>query len=183
MPTIPPVPPIRYPWSVEDVAPAVPEHDPLRYTAAAAPVPDLLDAVRRVMMSERARSFVRRVREAVEGLTYPSETDAPLEPFELRGFRGERLCAEDVLAHVGSEGPVVEMELDAFFAPAIEEQDWYGPEERAQAARFRELLRLLRESLDDIRVFKVGERSIDVYVIGRMRDGRYAGITTRVVET
>ena len=68
-------------------------------------------------------------------------------------------------------------------ADLIALQDWYGPEEKVTARRYRRLERLLRTSLSDLEGFKVGERDVDVYVIGKTPDGEFAGIATKAVET
>lgn len=140
---------------------------------------------RRTTVTDRLKSFEQRVAKAADGLFYPSETDAPVEPFVMTGFEDEELTPEALLAFTerDAETPVETAELDAFFAPLVEEQDWHGPEERGAAKRFGRLRRLLERSLRDIRVFRVGERELDVYVLGRTRDGRFAGIRTRAVET
>jgi hypothetical protein len=79
--------------------------------------------------------------------------------------------------------PVTEVELDDFFRIATEQQDWHGPEEQETVARFRGLLRILKENLTDIRVYRVGEVEVDVFVIGKTWSGDYAGVSTKVVET
>jgi hypothetical protein len=35
----------------------------------------------------------------------------------------------------------------------------------------------------DIRVFKVGRVNLDVYVVGRTKEGDWAGVQTKAVET
>jgi hypothetical protein len=49
-------------------------------------------------------------------------------------------------------------------------------------ARFQELVETLKTTLDDVKVFRVGETRIDVYVVGKSKGG-YAGLKTLVVET
>jgi hypothetical protein len=55
-------------------------------------------------------------------------------------------------------------------------------EERAQVTRFQELVKTLKDALDDVNVFRVGETRIHVYVVGKV-EGGYAGLKTLVVET
>ena len=48
---------------------------------------------------------------------------------------------------------------------------------------FLPLFAALAHHLNGVTVFKVGEVEVDVYVVGRTADGRYAGVKTKVVET
>jgi hypothetical protein len=78
---------------------------------------------------------------------------------------------------------VEEVDLDQFFEPAITEQDWFGDEEKETAARYRSLLSALKQYLTDIKVYRVGEVEIDVYIVGQTKTDRIVGIATQVVET
>ena len=55
------------------------------------------------------------------------------------------------------------------------------PEDRA---KFDELARVLKEQLSDIKVYKIGdEAEKTAYVVGKTKDGKWAGLKTTVVET
>ena len=109
---------------------------------------------------------------AVEGLTYPSETDAPFEAF-CWGAGGASSGRERVEALAGGRA-VVEVPVARFFAELEEVEDAEG---------FRRLRRVLRERLSDVRVFRVGERRVDVYLVGKTAKGEWAGLHTVSVET
>ncbi len=49
--------------------------------------------------------------------------------------------------------------------------------------RYEALLRLLNDSLDDLRVYRVGKINIPVFIVGRSKTGNWIGLSTRVVET
>ena len=139
----------------------------------------------RTRMTERVPSLKKRLEEATKDLTYTSETDAPVEPFEMKGFEGEKVGPADLLAFLKRDAstPVAEKSADDFFSPLTEEQDWYGDEEKAVTARFAGLRKLLEDSLSDVRVFRVGDRDVDYYVVGRSKSGEFAGVHTKAVET
>jgi hypothetical protein len=63
------------------------------------------------------------------------------------------------------------------------EPDWKGGEELAAARRFQAPVRLLEANLSDLKVFRVGEVNMPVYVAGRSASGSWLGVPTRVVET
>ena len=127
--------------------------------------------------------LTRRLEAAAAGLLFPSETDAPLRVFvwhapppfspeALRGGGGGDLAA-----------PIATTDVDHFFGPVLTTQPWHGPEEQTRQERFSELVTLLKTELSELTVYKVGQRRITVYVLGRTADDTYLGITTEVVET
>jgi hypothetical protein len=78
--------------------------------------------------------------------------------------------------------PVAERSADTFFAPLTREQDWYGPGEKAEAARCRALLEAMKRPPSGPRVFRVGSRKRTVYVVGRAGEGGWAGLKATAVE-
>ena len=111
---------------------------------------------------------------ASKGLHYISETDAGFEPFAWKD--GDALT-EDRLRQLAGEpaGTAVEpTSLDDFFG-AVPSED---------RAAFQKLAAALRAQLSGVKVYKVGdEAERRVYVVGKARDGRWAGLKTTVVET
>ena len=127
--------------------------------------------------------LLEEIGRAGEGLLFMSEADYPFETVRLEG-PGEvspRRLRE--LAGAGEGAAVVTQGLDEFFRAATAEPDWKGERERAEARRYQALVRLLKENLGDLRVYRVGEINIPVYVLGRSASGNWLGLRTRVVET
>ena len=117
---------------------------------------------------------LERLRTASAGLDYPSESDAPFDLFCLTSEGGK--TAEEQIAGLGGERNIEEVPLDRFFT---------GLEDSEDAPRFRQVHRALESVLDQPRVFRVGggEVRVDIYLIGRTRTGRWAGLHTVSVET
>jgi hypothetical protein len=136
------------------------------------------------MSNSIAPPAIETLKHATDGLLFPSETDAPLEPFFWPHDDDSKLTPETLapLAGVAADTPVKSVKLETFFRPATKEEEWHNDEEKAQVARFQELVRTLKTTLDDVKVFRVGETRIDVYVVGKV-EGGYAGLKTLVVET
>lgn len=136
-------------------------------------------------MTEQTRPFAERLQRATDGLVYQSETDAPVEPFVMTGFEGTEVTPDALVGFLKRDAgtPVATETVEDFFSTLTAIEDWYGDEERVAARRYRRLQRLLTTSLADLKVFKVGERSLDVYVVGKLESGEFAGITTKAVET
>ncbi|HEY1380122.1 MAG TPA: nuclease A inhibitor family protein [Gemmataceae bacterium] len=124
------------------------------------------------------------LRQAAAGLTYPSETDAAWVAFAWPDAEGEP-TADEVKRrgkHKASAA-VQEQTVDDLFAPLVQEQGWYGDEEKAEAARNRALMDAVNRLLATPKVVKVGGRKKAVYVVGPAKDGGWAGLRTTAVET
>lgn len=124
------------------------------------------------------------LRQAAAGLTYQSETDAPWEVVSWPDATGAP-TAEGVL-RVGKHRKTAKVEeqgLEDFFAPLVRDEEWYGPEEKAVSAKYRDLLETVRRLLTAPKVFRVGSRKAAVYVLGEAPEGGWGGLKTTAVET
>jgi len=121
---------------------------------------------------------VRALSDAAAGLLYPSESDTPFDPFVCNEERDRASAsARDVVLARASRGAnVVELTPDAFFAELESSED---------GERFRRLRNALQASLPDFKIFRVlsGSPRVDVYLIGKLRAGGWAGLHTVSVET
>lgn len=126
-----------------------------------------------------SETLFERLTSACEGLIYISETDAPIIPF-VQGVEGDGAAG---YSSVTGTANVSEVNFDKFFDGLTSEREWFGEAEKNTAKRFGELKKVLEETLRDIRVFKVGEIRLDVYVIGIDGKGNLAGVQTVAVET
>ena len=129
-------------------------------------------------------SVIQTLQSAADGLLFLSETDAPLTPFIWPADKDEKLTPELVgkLAGAPANTPIKSVKLETFFRPATQEEEWHNDEEKAQAQRFQTLVTVIKDTLEGIKVFRVGETNIDVYIVGTV-EGGYAGLKTNIVET
>ncbi len=109
---------------------------------------------------------------AINGLTYPSESDEAFDLFQWGSAAGN--AQAQVLAHARVRQPIAEVHVNDFFA-ALDGTD--------DAARFRDLRRALEASLTDLRVFRVGKIRVEIYIVGKTKAGQWAGVHTTSVET
>jgi Nuclease A inhibitor-like protein len=127
---------------------------------------------------------VKALGQAAEGLTYQSDTDAPWKAFAWPTAKGDPAGATvRQLGKHKASAAVEEKALDEFFAPLVGEQDWYGDEEKATAAKYRGLLDAVKRYLTGAKVIRVGGRKKTVYVVGTAKEGGWAGLKTIAVET
>ena len=124
----------------------------------------------------------QQITETVRGLLYTSETDAELTPFA--GLRADAVNAENLLTQIGKTGGKVEEKgFNEFFEPLIKIQDWFGDDERKMTEKFAELKKLLQQNLVEKKVFRVGKKEIDIYVVGLDSENILRGVQTKAVET
>jgi hypothetical protein len=126
-------------------------------------------------MSSDELPELRALRQAAEGLEYPSESDAPFEPFQWEA-KGDGSAASQVAAHARPGQKIEEVPVDRFFAQLDDSDD---------AERFRQLRRVLESQLPGVKIFRagVGETEVDIYLLGQTRAGNWAGLHTVSVET
>lgn len=127
--------------------------------------------------------ILQELEQATAGLFFMSEADYP---FEMVSWGGMSEITFDYLrsqAGAAPGAPVQVVSPERFFASAVSEPKWKGEQELATARRYQALLRLLKENLDDLKVYRVGEINIAVYIVGRASTGNRVGLSTRVVET
>jgi hypothetical protein len=135
-------------------------------------------------MSEKS-SWSDTLKQAAEGLLFPSESEFPFTYVEWPDYQGKRLNAGTVLRLLGlpADTPIEKRSLDQLFKPVTEGQDWYGEEENETVRKFVRLKERLTGQLTNIGVYRVGKIEVSVYIAGKTPDGHWAGLSTKVIET
>ena len=122
-----------------------------------------------------------RFDQLTEGLLFMSETDAPLDYFELdpaaskqwppsTGGEFLQLIGEDPGTHVESLAP------EKFFRDLLQ-----GNEDSAEQVAALE--KAMTDGLRNLAGFRVGEIEIHIFVLGQDDSGKVAGLRTLSVET
>jgi hypothetical protein len=126
-----------------------------------------------------------QLQQACDGLLFISEPDYPFEVFFWEASGSLVIIPERILQKTGHsvDTPIEVVDIDSFFAVATTEQEWHNQEERETLKKFHNLVETLKSYLTDIKVYRLGERSIDVYIVGKTSTGDLAGLSTKVVET
>lgn len=120
-----------------------------------------------------AKQILEEMRKAVDGLTYPSDSD---EPFDVFTWDAKGTALEQVAAHAGKDRKIEQVDPGIFFSQLDDSDD---------AARYRKLQKFLTSSLGPFTVVRVGagEVRVDVYLIGKLATGEWAGLHVVSVET
>lgn len=117
------------------------------------------------------------LQEAAKGLLYPSDADAPFEAFSW-GKAAGNLDAEKVrrLAGADAKAPVKERTPADFFKNLTED-------DAEDADKFKNLQKVVGDQLSGVKVFRFGDVDVDIYMVGVTRDGNWAGLKTKAVES
>ena len=127
---------------------------------------------------------VETLRKASEGLQFMSESEYPFAVFLWSGQTKVPLITEIVQQTGHNQGTPTEIvELNEFFQPATQEPDWYSSAEKATAQKYQNLVKTIESNLSDIKVYRIGEAEIDVYIVGKANSNDLAGLSTKVIET
>lgn len=129
-------------------------------------------------------SLVETLTKISDNLLMPSESDYPLEVFCWQGQAQEDLTTKKLLelASRSQETPVEIVALDDFFRNVAQEKEWHDEAQKNNVSRFQALIKTLKENLRDLRVYRVGNINLDVYIVGKTEDD-LVGVSTKVVET
>lgn len=136
-------------------------------------------------MSDSLPTLIAELQRLTTGLLWMSETDEPFAVFHWPQQTLADLTEHHLLQLTNHplDTPIETVDLDAFFAPAILEQAWFGVAERATAKRYRELVALLKQHLAHLKVYRLGRVTIDIYVVGQIGTAVVVGLATKAVET
>ncbi len=127
--------------------------------------------------------IVSELREASAGLLFMSESDYP---FEVVLWKGEAEISPEFLRQLTGEAfdaMVQTQTVEEFFRVAASEAEWRSAQELVEAKRYQALIRLLKENLSELIVYRIGKTNMPVYIIGKSLSGNWLGLATRVVET
>lgn len=151
-----------------------PSNDPPQLPGRTAPV---------ASEEQRANGFSEKLEELTGDLVYISETDADVVPFY--GKKADKADRETLLEQIGADpdAPFEERDFGEFFEQLTRQRDWHDEEHEETARRFLRLQEFLEEKLRDLKVFRIGEIELEIYVVGLREDGVLAGVRTEAVET
>ncbi|WP_017299929.1 nuclease A inhibitor family protein [Nodosilinea nodulosa] len=124
---------------------------------------------------------LRELEEAIAGLWYPSETDAPLS---IAIYADPNLDATTLGQQLGANSDTFQHQsADDFFRPVFSNFYWSTPQGGHLTQRYRRLQEILQAHLLDLHSYRVGAVDVNLYLLGRHSSGCYVGIYTHAIET
>jgi len=128
--------------------------------------------------------LIAQLKEKVNGLYFPSESDFPFEVIVWENFADDFYNTEKWLAHCGlpTHSPIENMSIEHLFRNLSVEQEWHDDVQKEQVAQFKALQEFLQAYLTDLTVYRVGRIAITIFIIGKF-DNDVIGLRTEAVET
>jgi hypothetical protein len=126
------------------------------------------------------------LRDAAAGLRYTSEGDYAFDELNIAGQKLAWPPSRDQFVRfigASTDTVVKEVTLDQFFARHIEKADPQDATLQAMRPRFEALRQLFRDTLRDVRVFRVGAVEVRCYIVGVDADGSISGLVTTSLES
>ncbi|MFZ4545050.1 MAG: nuclease A inhibitor family protein [Saprospiraceae bacterium] len=133
--------------------------------------------------AEICDDYIEKFTELVKDLWVMSETDAEMTPLVWKNISRLTDSILQKKANTGKGTAIEKWTAEEFFKNKMKAQDWHSPEEAKTAIRFSALLDALHESLTELAVYKIGDARKVVFIVGKLTDRTYAGLSTYVVET
>ncbi len=138
------------------------------------------------------QALLDQLTEALSGLTWVSETDAPFDVVLWETWDKEESDQQELAAlpseaqflkraQLPPETPVKQRDLKTFLDPVI--HPIYPPEYPAVPERFQAVEDILLQNLQQIRVYRCGIGEIELYILGRTPNGGWIVLHTTAVET
>ncbi|MEA5605529.1 nuclease A inhibitor family protein [Nostoc sp. UHCC 0252] len=129
--------------------------------------------------------ITEKLKQASDGLLMMSESEYPFEAFLWSNQAQEPMTTQKLLQLTGHslETSIEEVELDYFFRNCAEEKEWHDEIQKQNVSKFKSLVKILKDHLTDIKVYRIGTINLDIYIVGKTPSTDLAGISTKVVET
>ena len=136
-------------------------------------------------MTHSSSDLIAQLKASCDNLLWISESEHPFEAFCWPSQTIESLTDQSLLTLTHhSAGTIVKtVGLDSFFEFVTQPQDWHGDEETETVKKYQQLVDTLKQHLSDLKVYRVGEIELDIYVVGQTSDKNLAGLATKAIET
>lgn len=115
--------------------------------------------------------MLKQLSELIEDLWWCSESD---QLWELERW--------DTLDKLNLEDAET-VDIDRFFSKAIQSKSWYGKEENREVKQYQALIEWLKTNLTELKIYRIGEVNIDIYVVGKSSNNEWIVLHTVAVET
>lgn len=127
--------------------------------------------------------LINELKQATQNLQWMSESEAPFEivTWDCKPDRFDEQKLLQLTDH-SEDSPIETVEFDQFFAVPTQVQAWQSEDEIAIAHQYQTLTDVLKQHLQNLKVYRVGEVELDVYILGNT-DDTIAGLSTKAIET
>ena len=125
---------------------------------------------------------LEKIMAAVEGLLYRSEADNPFEVVQFKSLSSLEQGLIKLSTNL-TDAKVEHVTLEYFLRNTVKVYPDASAEQEMIALKYKNLQDVLQHELHDVSVYRIGEIRIDAFIIGKLPDGFYGGLRTKVIET
>ncbi len=136
-------------------------------------------------MEKTNSDILQKLSLASSDLLWLSESDFPFEAFTFSQKNLPEMQENILLEKLDKQADtlVKKVEFETFFQRATKEEDWHNTSEKATVQQYQNLVAILQNNLHNLQVYLLGEIEIDVYILGQLPSGDWAGLSTKMVQT
>lgn len=127
-------------------------------------------------------SIISALRSQAQGLYFVSEAD---HPFAVVDWQIETITPE-YFRSLSTPPPtkIEEVSFTEFYKKYAVSKAEHSEAKRARTESYKKLFDVLTENLTDLKVYRLGEVQVIIYIIGRSKSGSgWLGLSTEAVET
>lgn len=126
--------------------------------------------------------IIEILKQSSTGLLMTSESEYP---FEVINWGKCELTTQKILQITNhpQDSVVEQVELEYFFRNIAFAQEWHDEHQKQEIVKFQTLLDVLKDNLKEVKVYRIGSTSVDVYIIGEAANQDLVGLSTKVIET
>lgn len=120
-----------------------------------------------------------------EGLYFISEADHAfaIVEWQIKDITPKYLSSLTISSAINSTNKVEEVSFTEFYDKYAVANAEHSEAKRARAESYKKLFDVLTENLTDLRVYRLGEVQVAIYIVGRASGGGWLGLSTAAVET
>lgn len=136
-------------------------------------------------MEKTNLDILKKISSASSDLLWLSESDYPFEAITFSQKDLPEMQEGILLKKLDKQADtlVKKIEFEKFFQRATKEEDWHNTSDKATVKQYQKLVNLLQNNLHNLQVYLLGEIEIDVYILGQLPSGDWAGLSTKMVQT
>ena len=127
--------------------------------------------------------ILQTINKAAEGLFFISEGDNPFELIHIIDVKDSLELQLILLTGKEKDTPVSIVSLEQFIQSQYKIYNGSSSEQEQNVHRLRNLEKVIKESLTDVIVYRIGKVQIDAFILGLLPDGSYGGLRTKIIET
>lgn len=130
-------------------------------------------------------SIISELQDESKGLYFVSEADHPFATvdWQIEDITPEYLSSLTTSPTTSPTTKIEELPFTEFYDKYAASKAEHSDAKRARAGSYKKLFDVLKDNLTDLKVYRLGEVQVVIYIVGRSRSGGWLGLSTEAVET